>query len=58
VTVAFDYVEAVANEDISKADCVEKDPERVKTLLRSISRHISCKAKFTTLVNDLIENDE
>jgi len=58
MTVALDYVEAVANEDISKADGVEKDPERVKALLRSISRHISCEAKITTLVNDLIENDE
>jgi predicted AAA+ superfamily ATPase len=58
LTVALDYVEAVANEDISKADGVEKDPERVKSLLRSISRNISCEAKITTLVNDLIENDE
>jgi len=58
LTVALDYVEAVANEDISKADGIEKDPERVKALLRSISRNISCEAKITTLVNDLIENDE
>jgi len=58
LTVALDYVEAVANEDISKVDGVKKDPERVKALLRSISRHISCEAKITTLVNDLIANDE
>jgi len=58
MTVALDYVEAVANEDISKADGVEKDPERVKALLRSISRHISCEAKISTLMNDLIKNDE
>jgi len=58
LTVALDYVEAVANEDISKADGVDKAPDRVKALLRSISRHISCEAKITTLVNDLIENDE
>jgi len=58
LTVAADYVEAVANEDISKADGVEKDPNRVKALLRSISRNISCEARITTLVNDLIENDE
>ena len=58
LAVAVDYVEAVANEDISKADGVEKDPSRVKALLRSISRHISCEAKIVTLVSDLIENDE
>ena len=58
LTVAADYVEAVANEDISKADGVEKDPNRVKALLRSVSRHISCEAKIATLVNDLAANDE
>jgi len=58
LTVALDYVEAVTNEDISKADGVEKDPERVKALLRSISRNISSEAKITTLVDDLIGNDE
>jgi len=58
LTVAADYVEAVANEDISKADGVEKDPGRVKALLRSISRNISCEAKIVTLVNDLVVNDE
>ena len=58
LTVAADYVEAVANEDISKADGIEKDPDRVKALLRSISRSISCEAKIVTLVNDLAANDE
>ena len=58
LTVAADYVEAVANEDISKADGIEKDPNRVKALLRAISRSISCEAKIVTLVNDLAANDE
>jgi predicted AAA+ superfamily ATPase len=58
LTVSTDYVEAVANEDISQADGIEKDPERVKALLRSISRSISCEAKTMTLVNDLVANDE
>ena len=56
--IAADYVEAVANEDISKADGIEKDPDRVKALLRAISRNISCEAKNVTLVNDLLANDE
>jgi len=58
LTVAADYVEAVANEDISKADDVAKDPDRVKALLRSISRNISSEARIATLVNDLATNDE
>jgi predicted AAA+ superfamily ATPase len=58
LTVAADYVEAVANEDISKADGIEKDSDRVKALLRAISRNISCEAKIMTLVKDLAANDE
>jgi predicted AAA+ superfamily ATPase len=41
LAIANDYLEAVANEDISKADGVEKNPDRVKRLLRSLSRNIS-----------------
>jgi predicted AAA+ superfamily ATPase len=58
LAVAADYVEAIANEDISKADGVEKNPERVKALMRSLSRNISGEAKTTTVLNDLIANDE
>ncbi len=58
LAVAADYVEAVANEDISKADGIEKNPDRVKALLRSISRNISTEAHTTTLLKDLIANDE
>ena len=58
LAVAADYVEAIANEDISKADGVEKDPDRVKALLRSVSRNVSCEAKTVTLVSDLVVNDE
>jgi predicted AAA+ superfamily ATPase len=58
LAVAADYVEAVANEDISNADGIDKDPNRVKALLRAVSRSISCEAKISTLVNDLSANDE
>jgi len=52
------YLEAVANEDISKADGIDKNPDRVKALLRSLSRNISCEARTTTILNDLAANDE
>ena len=58
LTAANDYLEAVANEDISKADGIEKNPDRVKNLIRSLSRNISCEAKISTILNDLKENDE
>ncbi|MDR1136131.1 MAG: DUF4143 domain-containing protein [Clostridiales Family XIII bacterium] len=58
LTVAADYLEAVANEDISKADSIEKNPDRVRALMRSLSRNISNEAKTTTIRNDLIANDE
>ncbi|MCL1965760.1 MAG: DUF4143 domain-containing protein [Candidatus Bathyarchaeota archaeon] len=53
-----DYLEAIANEDISKADGIEKNPDRVKALLRSLARNISSEARCSTILNDLIENDE
>ena len=45
LVIANDYLEAVANEDISKADGIEKNPDRVKNLLRSLSRNISNEAR-------------
>ncbi|MDR3214675.1 MAG: DUF4143 domain-containing protein [Bacilli bacterium] len=58
ISIASDYLEAVANEDISKADGVEKNPDRVKALIRSLSRNISNEARTATILNDLIINDE
>jgi predicted AAA+ superfamily ATPase len=58
LTIAVDYLEAVSNEDISKADGARKNPNRVKALMRSLSRNISNEARTTTVLNDLIANDE
>jgi len=56
--IAQSYVEAIVNEDISRADGVEKNPDRVRALLQSLSRNISCEAKTSTILNDLKKNDE
>ena len=53
-----DYYEAVVSEDISRADNVEKSPDRVRSLMRSLSRNISSEAGTTTILNDLRANDE
>jgi len=58
LTVASDYLEAVTNEDISKADGIERKPERVKAFMRAIARNISAEAKLVTIANDLAANDE
>jgi predicted AAA+ superfamily ATPase len=58
LAIANDYLEAVTNEDISRADGIEKNPDRVKSLIRSLSRNISGEVKTTTILNDLKENDE
>jgi len=58
LAISHDYLETVVNEDISKADGIEKNPDRVKSLIRSLSRNISCEAKISTILNDLKANDE
>ena len=53
-----DYYEAVVNEDISRVDNARKNPDRVRGLMRSLSRNISSEAGTTTILNDLRANDE
>jgi len=58
MVIAYDYLEAIANEDISRVDGIEKNPDRVRGLLRSISRNISSEARTATLLSDMAANDE
>ena len=45
---AFDYVDVVAETDISAADNIQKNPEQVRRLLRSYARHQGTQAELTT----------
>ena len=56
--MVYNYLDAVANQDISSIDGVERNPDRVYSLLRSMSRNISTQAATSTIVKDLILNDE
>jgi predicted AAA+ superfamily ATPase len=47
------YVEAIINHDVSRVDGVEKNPERVRLLLRSLSRNISTMATVKTIMDDM-----
>ena len=49
----IDYVEAVINKDVSRVDGVEKNPNKVRLLLRSLARNITTMASFQTILNDV-----
>lgn len=55
--VARNYVDAVINADIHRMDGVERDPHRVRQLLRSYARKVSTMATLTTLLEDVKAND-
>ncbi|MDR0596028.1 MAG: DUF4143 domain-containing protein [Clostridiales Family XIII bacterium] len=56
--MVYNYLDAVANLDISRVDGVERNPDRVSALMRSIARNISTQANTATLLRDLISNDD
>jgi predicted AAA+ superfamily ATPase len=55
--MALDYVEAVINYDVSRVDEVEKNPERVRVLLRSLARNIATTANYQTIQEDMEATD-
>jgi predicted AAA+ superfamily ATPase len=54
---AVDYVEAIINADISRVDDIEKNPARVRALMRSYSRNISTMATIRTIRDDIALGD-
>jgi AAA+ superfamily ATPase len=54
---AVNYVEAVINMDFQRVDGSEKNPERVRALLRSLARNISTLASGQTIMEDMQAND-
>lgn len=55
---ARDYFDAVVKSDINRADGINKNPERVKRLMKSYARNIGSQAPNTVFVADISENDE
>lgn len=55
---AIDYYTAVVHSDINRADNIEKNPERVKRLMRSYARNQGSQVPNTVLVQDVANNDE
>ena len=56
--MAADYVESIINHDISELDGVNKNPDRVRSLLRSLARNTSTTANYQTIIDDLEANDQ
>lgn len=55
--MAIDYVEAVINNDVSRIDNIEKNPDRVRLLLRSLARNIATTASYQTIISDMESTD-
>ncbi len=54
---AFDYYDAVVNIDTSRVDNVQRNPERVKRLMRSYARHQGTQASQSAICMDMQTND-
>lgn len=55
--VATNYVESVINMDVSRVDEVEKNPERVRLLMRSLARNIATLTTGQTILADIEATD-
>ncbi len=55
--VAKDYLEAVCEKDASAVDKSQKDPDRVRSILKSLARNISTMTTDRTIIGDVKAND-
>lgn len=55
--IARSYVETIINTDTHRVDGVEKAPDRVRLLLRSLARNISTLATARTIMDDVTANE-
>lgn len=51
------YVDEVVHEDVHRVDGIERNPDRVKNLLKSLARNISTLTTADTILQDLRTND-
>lgn len=50
---ARDYVDSIVQFDVSRIDGIEKNPNKMFALLRSLSRNISTEANYSVLIKDM-----
>jgi predicted AAA+ superfamily ATPase len=51
------YIDAIIQSDISKVDGIEKNPQKVEQLLKSLARNISTSASLATIQKDSEEGE-
>jgi predicted AAA+ superfamily ATPase len=56
--IASNYVDAIAESDISRVDDTLRNPMRVRRLLRSLGRLQGTHAPISTIYQDMLANDE
>ena len=54
---AYDYVNAVVETEMSSVDSVERNPSRVRNLMRSLARNVSTTANLVTIRKDMEGDD-
>ena len=54
---AYDYLDAIVSDDVSRVDGVKRGKERSKRLLRSYARHVSTQTSLETIREDMLVND-
>ncbi|MCL1978796.1 MAG: DUF4143 domain-containing protein [Methanomassiliicoccaceae archaeon] len=53
INYAKDYVDAIVNQDISRVVGIERNPDRMNSLMRALARNISTPAKLKTIMDDV-----
>ena len=54
---AIDYVDAIINHDIGRADNVKRDPERARRIMQSLARNQGSQIPYTTIARDISTNE-
>lgn len=55
--VAYNYYDSIAEKDASNVDKSQKDPDRVRSIMRSLARNISTMTTDRTIIGDVKAND-
>jgi len=55
--IAGEYLSAITEVDISRADGVRKHPANVEKFLRSLARNVATPVKFTTVASDIASDE-
>ncbi|HPF19228.1 MAG: DUF4143 domain-containing protein [Sphaerochaetaceae bacterium] len=54
---AYDYYDSVVESDLSWADGIQRDPQKVRKLMRSYSRFLASDGKLTNIRSDMAANE-